>query len=50
MFGRQSAAGARQSVLDTVKAASQPAQPADDAAPGGAAEHYDTHTFTGARR
>ena len=49
MFGRQSAVGARKSMGDDLKAASQPAQPDNDAAPRDTVEHRDAHTFTGKR-
>ncbi|CAK0786167.1 hypothetical protein CVIRNUC_009380 [Coccomyxa viridis] len=47
MFGRQSALGARKSMGDDMKAASQHAQHDNDAVPESTVERNDTHTFTG---
>ena len=50
MFGRQSALGARKSMGDDMKAASQHAQHDNDAVPESTVERNDTHTFTGEQR
>ena len=50
MFGRQSALGARKSMGDDMKAASQPARHDNDAVPESTVERNDTHTFTGEQR
>ena len=47
MFGRQSTLGARKSLGDDLKSASQPAQPDNEPVPGNTFERNDTHTFTG---